>query len=220
MVLFGVLAGPYGLNLLTPAVLQVVDPIVAMALAMLGAIVGLATDPRGPRIDTTLGVVAAGGVALVALREPSLLFVPTAFAFVGISIIIAFAVWLLVGQTDSEREQRVFAVGSLLLLGGAAAYLSLSALFAGLVAGIVWNATGGLARARITRDLAYLQHPLIVLVLLVAGASLTASVEALAVAGIVLGLQYVLRFSQDASPLSAALIAIALAVDVVRGSLR
>jgi hypothetical protein len=52
-------------------------------------------------------------------------------AVAGVAIIVAFASWLLVGQTDAEREPQVFVVGALLLVGGAAAYLSLSALFAG-----------------------------------------------------------------------------------------
>ncbi len=103
----------------------------------------------------------------------------------GVAVVVAFAGWLLVGQADSEREQQVFVIGSLLLLGGGAAYTSLSAVFAGLLAGIVWNAGGDLARARIVQHLDYFQHPLLVVMLLVAGASITFSIEALAVVVIV-----------------------------------
>jgi hypothetical protein len=92
-----------------------------------------------------------------------------------IAVAIAFAAWLLITQTSSESEQRVFAIGALLLLGGAAAHLSLSALFAGLLAGIFWNAVGGSGRDAIARDLRYLQHPLVVLLLVVAGSRLELS---------------------------------------------
>jgi hypothetical protein len=90
---------------------------------------------------------------------------------------IAFASWLLIAQTSSESEQRVFAIGALLLLGGAAAHLSLSALFAGFLAGLFWNAAGGAARDGIARDLRYLQHPLVVLLLVVAGSRLALSFD-------------------------------------------
>jgi uncharacterized membrane protein YhaH (DUF805 family) len=89
-----------------------------------------------------------------------------------VAIAIALAGWLLISQTSSESEQRVFAIGALLLLGGAAAHLEVSALFAGVLAGICWNAAGGAARDQIGRDMRYLQHPLVVLLLVVAGARL------------------------------------------------
>jgi hypothetical protein len=94
-----------------------------------------------------------------------------------IAVAIAFAAWLLITQTSSESEQRVFAVGALLLLGGAAAHLSLSALFAGLLAGLCWNVAGTSGRDALARDMRYLQHPLVVLLLVVAGARLTISID-------------------------------------------
>jgi hypothetical protein len=95
----------------------------------------------------------------------------------SIAVAIAFAAWLLITQTSSESEQRVFVIGALLLLGGAAAHLSLSALFAGLLAGVFWNAVGGSGRDGIARDMRYLQHPLVVLLLVVAGSRLEVSVD-------------------------------------------
>jgi hypothetical protein len=59
---------------------------------------------------------------------------------------------------------------SLLLLGGAADYLSMSALLGGLVAGACWQFTAGTVREYIRRDVAYVQHSLLVLILLLAGA--------------------------------------------------
>jgi hypothetical protein len=80
-----------------------------------------------------------------------------------------------------EGEQQVFVAGTLLLLGGAAAYLSMSSLWVGLVAGLFWGVAGGSARENIERDLRYLQHPLIVLLLVVTGARLELSLAALGV---------------------------------------
>lgn len=105
-----------------------------------------------------------------------------------LAVAMAFAVRLLVTQTSSENEQRVFVIGALLLLGGSATYLSLSALFAGLAAGVFWNITGAPARDHIARDVRLLQHPLTVLLLVVAGARVefTGDVLGLVVAYVVL----------------------------------
>jgi hypothetical protein len=100
-----------------------------------------------------------------------------------IALMIAVAAWLLVAQTSSDSEQRVFAIGALLLLGGIAAHLSLSALFIGLIAGVFWNAAGPPALDALTRDMRYLQHPLTVLLLIVAGARVVFSAD---VAGLVI----------------------------------
>jgi hypothetical protein len=121
-------------------------------------------------LDDVLPIVL-GAVALAALREtdPARLAV-LAMQSAVIALAIALAGWLLVSQAASESEQRVFAVGTLLLLGGTVEYLSLSGLFAGLVAGAVWNAAGGPGRDRLERDVRHVQHPLVVLLVLVAGA--------------------------------------------------
>jgi hypothetical protein len=101
----------------------------------------------------------------------------------AVAATIGAAGWLLAWQTSDDNEQRVFAAGTVLLLGGAAEYLAASALFTGLVAGACWRAAGRAARDRLTRDLEYLQQPLVVLLLLIAGAKchVSASVVALAV---------------------------------------
>ncbi len=87
-----------------------------------------------------------------------------------ISLTIAAAAWVLVGQTASDSEQRVLAAGALLLVSGAAEFLSLSALFAGLVAGAAWQAFDGQARDHLARDTRYAQHPMMAVLLIVAGA--------------------------------------------------
>ncbi len=225
LLLMGVAVGPNGLNLLTPSVVLLLDPIVAMALAMIGVFVGLNVDLHKPRADASIVIAALGGVAIGFSREasPIALFLIT-LAMAGIALIVAFAGWLLVGQTDSEREQQVFVVGALLLVGGAAAYLSLSALFAGLFAGILWSAAGDLARARIVKELDYFQHPLVVLLLLVTGASITTYVEAAVLALVVLILHLAARDGARAPSAVAVmplpLVAVALALDVFRGVLQ
>jgi hypothetical protein len=230
VLLLGVAAGPHGLNLLSPSVLLLLDPLIVMALAMLGVFIGLAIEvprrqPGSPRPVAKTALAPAvlaliGAIIMAALRDASpLVQVLTALGIAGVAIVVAYAGWLLVGQADSDREQQVFVIGSLLLIGGGAAYTSLSAVFAGLLAGIVWSSGGDLARARIVQHLDYFQHPLLVVMLLVAGASITFSLEALAVLVIVAALHAAGRAITDPFPVSAGTAAIALALDVFRGAL-
>jgi hypothetical protein len=225
LLLLGVAVGPNGLDLLTPSVVLLLDPIVAMALAMIGVFVGLNIDVSRPRLDAAIAMAALGGAAIIFSREASpLAQVLITLAMAGIALIVAFAGWLLIGQTESEREQQVFVIGALLVIGGAAAYLSLSALFAGLFAGILWSAAGDLARARIVKELDYLQHPLVVLLLLVAGASITTYIEAAVLTLVVLVLHLAARDSLRTSTVIAVmplpLVAVALALDLFRGVVR
>jgi hypothetical protein len=249
----GMALGPHGLGVLSDPVMTVVDPAVSVALAALGAFVGMNLEFRRARAGfflfaaslegaITLLTVAAGILTVHALSPgtegtPWLLAVmlgiaaapsstaaasaakprlqraalvgdpddvrpfvvgvvalggggvgaPLAIARVsGLAALLALTIgvagWLLVSRTSSVTEERVFAIGALLLLGGAAAYLSLSALFAGFVAGVFWHAAGKDARDRIMRDLGYLQHPLMALLLVVAGARVQVTAE---VAGLV-----------------------------------
>lgn len=221
VLLLGIAAGPYGLKLLSPSVLLLLDPLIVMALAMLGSFIGLAINVR--RLQPTAPAVLAvvGGVAMASLRDASpLAQLLTALGIAGVAIVFAIAGWLLVGQADSDREQQVFVIGSLLLLGGAAAYTSLSAVLSGFLAGIAWSSAGNLARARIVQQLDYFQHPLLVVMLLVAGASITFSAESLAALVIVAALHAAGRGVTEPFPVSAGVAAIAVALDVFRGTLR
>lgn len=115
--------------------------------------------------------IALGGVVLAALRAGS----PAAALLLalqacGVALAIVAAAWLLIGRATSETEQRVFTAALLLLLGGAADYLSLSALLSGLIAGLFLERAGGPARDSISRDVMQFERPLIALVLLVTGA--------------------------------------------------
>ena len=66
MLLVGICAGPYGLNLLSPSVVLLLDPAIAMALAMLGVFVGLGIDRAALRADDP----RRAGHASAASRSP------------------------------------------------------------------------------------------------------------------------------------------------------
>ena len=115
--------------------------------------------------------IAVGAAALAWLRTPSLIeALLLALQACGVALAIVGAAWLLVSGAASETEQRVFTVALLLLLGGAADYLSLSSLLSGLVAGLFLERVGGPAREAISRDVLQFERPLVALVLLVIGA--------------------------------------------------
>jgi hypothetical protein len=133
-------------------------------------------------LDDVLPIVLAA-LAIVWMRQET----PVGYAwFLAqgglLAVAVAFATQLLVTQTSSESEQRVFVIGALLLLAGAAAHLSLAAPLVGLVAGVFWSVTGGAARDRVAREVPYLQHPLTVLLFLAAGARMEFNRKLLGVA--------------------------------------
>src|SRR5262245_12259007 len=116
-------------------------------------------------LDDVLPIVL-GGLVLAAIREGSLEGVAwLTLQCIGLATAVAFGAWLLVEQSSSESEQRVFTIGAVLLIGGIAEFLSISALWMGLVAGIVWNLRSGHARERIAAEIRHMQHPLVVLLL-------------------------------------------------------
>jgi hypothetical protein len=121
-------------------------------------------------LDDVLPILL-GGIALALLRVPSVesAALLTAQAF-GLALAIACSGWLLLMQGSSESEQAVFTLGTIFLLGGTAEFLSLSPLLAGLVAGTFWSLVGGDVRDRVARDVRHMQHVLVAMLLLVAGA--------------------------------------------------
>jgi hypothetical protein len=109
----------------------------------------------------------------------------------GITLALATAASLLLTQAPAETEERVLAVSALLLVGGASGTLSLSALFGGLIAGVFWRYAARRSRETISRDVLFVQHPLLVLVLLVAGARTEISAWSLGVGAAYLTLRLV-----------------------------
>jgi hypothetical protein len=132
------------------------------------SVTAAADDVR--QLDVLLPAVV-GGVLLAWVRESSF---GGALALAGaaalLSLIVGLAGWLVLKRSSSETEQRIVGASALLLLGGLADYLSLSALVSGLVAGAFWRLAGGQAAAALRRGIAYVQHPLLVLMLVAAGA--------------------------------------------------
>ena len=242
LLLAGIAIGPRGINLLSLSTLTLLDPVVPVALAAFGILIGVSASDR--RTDDARTLVAAylaaavtalvvaagfGGVALAAMSSvarpfwililtggicaatsltltsddsleprsaatrlielgvlPSIVAGGLMLAWLragtfgaasvllahacGVTLALATAAWLLLTRASTETEERVFAVSALLLVGGVAAALSLSALFGGLVAGLLWRYAGRHPRETTRRDVLFVQHPLLVLVLLVAGA--------------------------------------------------
>lgn len=82
---------------------------------------------------------------------------------------------LLFERAESSGERALFVLGTLALAGGAAAYLSVSPLIVGLIAGVCWTVTPGRADRIVQNDLRIVQHPVVVLLLVVAGALFTPS---------------------------------------------
>jgi hypothetical protein len=248
--------GPLGINLLSPATLTLLDPVMPVALAAFGVLVGVNVSARRTGVPTlgaaclaaavTMLVVSAGfgtvATAMPSITRPFWVLIltggicaatsltlpsddslePTSAATrvielgvllpivagglmlawlgagsfagagalvahaCGVTVALATSAWLLLTRASSETEERVFAVSALLLVGGVAAALSVSALFGGLVAGLLWRYAGRHPRETILRDVLFVQHPLLVLVLLVAGARADVSFSTLA-----LGVGYV-----------------------------
>jgi hypothetical protein len=93
----------------------------------------------------------------------------------GAGLVVGLIGWLLFERAESVAERGVYVLGALALAGGAAAYLRVSPLSIGLVAGVVWTFSPGRADRIVKDDLGKLQHPLVVLLLLAAGALWTPS---------------------------------------------
>ena len=132
--------------------------------------------------------IAAGGLLLAWLGAgaPAATLILLGLA-AAVTLALAAAGWLLLTRTSSMTEERVFAVAALLLVGGAADALNQSALLGGLIAGICWRYVGGRPSDALRRDVLFVQHPLLVLVLLAAGARTELSLLA-----ITLGVVYVM----------------------------
>lgn len=149
---------------------------------MLGIVASVSSAPASPRgaapslaasiadFDDVLPIVL--GALVLAYAHP--LDFQSALMLGGwtvvFSLLIALAADFLFRSAD-DAERGAFLVGALALLGGGAAYVGGSALLAGFVAGLVWSRRPA-AVAVLNRYLGKLQHPLIVVLLLIAGASL------------------------------------------------
>jgi hypothetical protein len=130
-------------------------------------------------LDDVLPIVlAVAAFALLATTTDSRMAVFTlAPPFIGLAV--GAVGWLLFERAETGPERVVYVLGTLALAGGAAAYLHVSPLAVGLVAGLVWTIAPGRADRVVENDLRKVQHPVVVLLLITAGASATLSVASM-----------------------------------------
>jgi hypothetical protein len=269
-ILCGLALGPLGANVLSPAVLDRLDVVVSVALAILGVFAGLGLTgiPSG-----SLGSAAAGGVTAsvitIAVVTSGLFLMaanwgmrlpmePLAFAAVigvcssvsaaahvegrlyqrvvhvadlddlplvltgailiailgdagrgsamlrlgataAAGAVIGIAGWLLFERAAGAAERGVFVTGAMLLLAGAGAYLGTSPMLSGLIAALVWVRAPGVADRLTAADLRTLQHPLVALLLIVAGALLEWSAAVLWLAAAVVLLRLLGKLAASAT---------------------
>lgn len=130
-----------------------------------------------------IAIVLLGAVALAALAGGEVLQRLMMTAIAGAAI--GFAGWLLFERAKETAERGVFVTGAVLLLAGIGTYLSTSPLLSGCVAALVWAHAPGPADRITAGDLRTLQHPLVALVLIMAGALIDWDPRVLWVAGAV-----------------------------------
>ena len=130
--------------------------------------------------------IALGGIVLSLAAPDQSGIVHDLLITCAVGVGVGVSGWLLFEGAEGA-ERGVFVVGTLALLGGGAAYAGTSPLIAGMVAGIVWARTPGHSDRIAATDLRKVEHPLVVLLLIVAGAGLEPTM-----AGIWLLVPYVL----------------------------
>ena len=129
-------------------------------------------------LDDVVPIVVAAG----ALPTARVLGVPAAafglIASAGAGLLVALIGSLLFERATAPGERAVFVFGTLSMLGGACAYAGASPLLAGLVCGLCWRLLPGRADTLIAADLRKFHHPLVLLLLIEAGAQLAFSLLA------------------------------------------
>jgi hypothetical protein len=115
--------------------------------------------------------IAVGGV-VIAIAGPSEMH-PGASALTAIAagLAIGATAWLLFERAQGSAERSVFVIGTLALLGGSASYLGASPLLTGMAAGWLWVIAPGDTDRVAANELQKVQHPLVVLLLITAGAA-------------------------------------------------
>lgn len=166
--------------LLVPPTASTGEPLPGWTVAAIT--LGIAAATSFDAEDCILPVIV-GGLLLAFARETSSISALLITVEAGvIAALIAGSGWLLLSRTSAVDEHRVSTFGSALLLGGAADYLSMSALLFGLTAGGCWRLANSAVREHIRRDIAYVAHSLLALVLVMAGAHAVFSIPIFAIA--------------------------------------
>ena len=258
-VVIGLVCGPHGLNVLSPAAIANSQALIWVGLAVIGVFIGLGlsapstADKRAllvtsAAIAVTTLVIMAAGVYLVSVQVAIPLPGPPAVAALLVALCTSVSAALpvaaraslqlvqaasladlddvplvfggglvlamltgdlaamrivatvaagaglglagsLLFSHASETERGLFVTGTVLLLAGVAAYLGTSPLVSGCVAAVVWSRLPGTADRISGRDLRVLQHPLVVLILVFAGATLEFTLVAVWMAALALVLR-------------------------------
>lgn len=128
-----------------------------------------AVATRVADLDDILPIIVAAGIFTVATGSGAERWW-IALTPIGAGLITGLIGWLLFERAQSVAERGVYVLGTVALAGGAAAYLHLSPLSVGLVAGLFWTLMPGRTDRIMQDDLGKLQHPLVVLLLVTAGA--------------------------------------------------
>lgn len=124
-------------------------------------------------LDDVLPILLGGvALSLIGNGERSAMF--DLALSLGVGLAIAASGWLLF-ELSEGAERDVFVLGTLALLGGAAAYLEISPLLTGMSAGWLWAQAPGQTERVVATHLRKVQHPLVVILLITAGASLQVS---------------------------------------------
>lgn len=229
LLLTGIVLGPQGLVVLTPEVIDVLRPAVAVALAVLGVTLVFGPGAHGSfwRTHFPSILVLVGALSLPLLRRDAVEAMAVAGQAAGIAILLAGAGWMLSSARADNDERRVFAIAVLLLLGGVADYLSVSALLLGWIAATAWRMMPAKGLADVRLDAAYVQHPTTALLLITAGARTQVSwqVTLIAAAGCAFALAALLVLRRQRSlgvlsfggvPLAPAAFVVALVMDAAR----
>jgi hypothetical protein len=134
---------------------------------------------NGSDLDARIArIVDLGDVPLVALGTITVALagsrnVPNSLLVgAGATVLAAAGGALLFARANSEAERGVYVTGVVVLLGGLGAYTGVSPLLTGTLAALVWVRGSTGADRIIATDLRALQHPLVALLLIVAGASI------------------------------------------------
>jgi hypothetical protein len=129
-----------------------------------------AVATRVADLDDVLPIaLATVAFAVVPSMSPRQMWI-LALAPIGAGLAVGAIGWLLFERAESGAERVVFVLGTVALAGGAAAYIRVSPLITGLVAGLCWTVAPGRSDQIVQDDLRRVQHPLVVLLLVTAGA--------------------------------------------------
>jgi hypothetical protein len=142
-------------------------------------------------LDDGIAVIGAA-VAIAVLRARAPVDVAVSLLVtIAVGVLAGMIGWLLFERARSPAERAVFVLGAIALAGGGAVYVGGSALLSGGIAGLAWRRLPGDADRIIRDDVGRFQHPLVVLLLVIAGAL----VELTPVVGWLLALFVVFRLA-------------------------